>query len=211
MQHAMAEIDRSRAIVVAAGWHENAASLSDLEVANAFRDFEARVAAMKVDLDPPATDEFSFDFPEEELPAESTATEQVPYYLLWEQGRLVRVVLPFRGPGMWSTIHGLLALEADLVTVAGLLIVEHGETPGIGDRIEDPAWLDSWRGKRLYGPDGSFRLRVHTRPAEGDLPFNVDAITGATVTVDAVSDAVARWFGPQGYAPVLAELREEKP
>ncbi len=91
-----------------------------------------------------------------------------------------------------------------------MVIHDHGETPGIGDRIQRPAWLDSWRGKRLYGPDGGYRFRIISNPGQDQAPHAVDAITGATVTVVAVDAALAEWFGSDGYAPVLQSLREAR-
>jgi len=49
---------------------------------------------------------------------------------------------------------------------------------------------------------------VRARPRPEELPFAIDAISGATVTVNALEEAVARWFGADGYAPVLEALRE---
>ena len=39
----------------------------------------------------------------------------------------------------------------------------------------------------------------------------VDALTGATVTGDAVTSLVHYWFGPHGYQAFLAQLREQPP
>jgi Na+-transporting NADH:ubiquinone oxidoreductase subunit C len=109
---------------------------------------------------------------------------------------------------MWSTIHGFIALGPDLATVAGVRFHEHGETPGIGDRIEDRAWLASWAGKRAYGDAGEVVLRIGGTRA--DPAAHVDAITGATVTVGAVDRLVSFWLGPAGYGPFLAALRAEE-
>lgn len=208
IQQALASIDQARAIVTAANWHADVAGMSDLEIANAFRTFEPRLANLqagtlieRVDAAPAEVD----------LATVEDRPEQMPVYLLFDSGRLARVVLPIRGRGMWSTIHGLLALEGDLVTIAGLVILEHGETPGIGDRIENPDWLAGWRGKRLYDAGGRYRLMVDPRPQPEDLPFSIDAITGATITVSAVESAVAEWLGESGYGPLLEKLAQETP
>jgi Na+-transporting NADH:ubiquinone oxidoreductase subunit C len=39
----------------------------------------------------------------------------------------------------------------------------------------------------------------------------VDALTGATVTADAVTGLVHYWFGPHGYKLFLEHLRKEPP
>ena len=45
-------------------------------------------------------------------------------------------------------------------------------------------------------------------PAAG---HQVDALTGATVTANAVTALLQYWFGPGGYGPLLNRLREQPP
>jgi Na+-transporting NADH:ubiquinone oxidoreductase subunit C len=129
----------------------------------------------------------------------------MPVYLLEQQGQLDRIVLPIYGRGMWSTIYGVITLAGDLTTVIGVAFYDHGETPGIGDRIENPAWLEQWRGKRLYTDAGELRFDIRSG-SDADA-YRVDGITGATVTVSAVAAMIRDWFGPDGYGPFLAALR----
>lgn len=211
IQNALASIDYTRAVVEAAGSHSDTAAMSDIEIANAFRTFELRLADLDAGTFNTQADPAAYDYRSQLALNPRQRPRYMPLYLQYEEGRLVRAVLPFYGQGMWSTIHGLLALEGDLLTVSGLLIFEHGETPGIGDRIEEPKWLNNWRGKRLYDRDGNVRLHVSTRPAPEEAPFAIDAITGATVTVNAVEQAVVQWAGADGYGPLLAALRKEMP
>ena len=89
------------------------------------------------------------------------STRYAPVYLVYGQNdALERIVLPVHGKGMWSTIFGFVALQTDLQTVAAIDFHGHGETPGIGDRIQDPDWLAGWRGKRLYDATGQVRIQV---------------------------------------------------
>ncbi len=41
-----------------------------------------------------------------------------PVYMVWRDKEFDRIILPIRGAGMWSTLYGYLALEADLNTIA---------------------------------------------------------------------------------------------
>jgi len=41
--------------------------------------------------------------------------------------------------------------------------------------------------------------------------FEVDAMSGATVTGNAVTSMMHYWFGPHGYQELLAQLRERPP
>lgn len=142
-------------------------------------------------------------------PAVSPRPRYLPVYLVRGEAGLEGIVLPLHGAGMWSTIYAYLALRADLDTVAALRIHRHGDTPGIGDRIEDPEWLASWAGKRVYGPDGSVQIDVVRAPSRPR--HHVDAISGATVTSKGVARTVRAWMGDDGYAEMLARLRAPAP
>lgn len=119
--------------------------------------------------------------------------------------QLELVVLPIYGSAYQSTIHVLLALRGDLKTVASLKVVEHGETPGIGAKIEDPAWQQLWPGKQLSDDSGRIRLAVVRGPASS--VYEVDGITGATRTGRGISRMIEFWLGENGYGPVLESLR----
>ncbi len=129
-------------------------------------------------------------------------------HLVRRGGKLALVVLPIRGRGYQSTIRAYLALQGDLNTVAALSIYEQGETPGLGARVADPAWLSKWPGKRLAGNDGDVAIEVVTGAASG--PHEVDGITGASVTGFAVTDMIHFWLGRRGFGPVLDNLRTGK-
>ena len=71
-------------------------------------------------------------------------------YLVENQGKLDRLILPVRGYGLWSTLYGFLALEGDLNTVVGFGFYQHGETPGLGGEVDNPSWKALWKGKTLF-------------------------------------------------------------
>ncbi len=48
-------------------------------------------------------------------------------------------------------------------------------------------------------------------PASAAAAHEVDAISGASVTGNAVTQLVRYWFGPNGYEPFLENLRNETP
>jgi len=138
----------------------------------------------------------------------------VPAYLVWDGAELQRVVLPVQGKGMWSDLFGYIALESDLNTIAGMTFYEQNETPGLGDQILHEHWLQQWRGRRIYDDLGVPVFRV----SEGEVgeysdaaQFQVDALTGATVTGDAVTGMVRYWFGPHGFGAFLDRLKDDPP
>ncbi len=115
------------------------------------------------------------------------------------------MILPVYGTGYQSTIRANLALEGDLNTVAGFSVVEQGETPGLGARIEEASWQALWTGKKLADSDGDIRIEVVRGQASSE--YEIDGITGATHTSSGVSAAVRFWLGPDGFGPVLENLR----
>jgi Na+-transporting NADH:ubiquinone oxidoreductase subunit NqrC len=90
------------------------------------------------------------------------------------------------GRGLWGPIRGFVSLEPDWNTIRGVTFHDHIETPGLGAEISHADFLDQFRGKRLRGDDGTPALRVVSSGAEG--PFQVDGISGATITCDRVQD-----------------------
>jgi len=124
------------------------------------------------------------------------------------------VILPVRGAGMWSMLYGYIALDSDLNTIAGMTFYEQNETPGLGDQITHGHWLEQWQGRRVYDDQGQLRFRVSEGAvADGSATsgFEVDAISGATVTGNAVTGMMHYWFGPHGYQDFLTALREQPP
>jgi Na+-transporting NADH:ubiquinone oxidoreductase subunit C len=169
--------------------------------------FDARKAA----IDP----ELSVAIPAEEDRATlGRRSRYQTVYLVWKDGAVDRVILPINGAGMWSMLYGYLALEADLNTIAGAIFYEQNETPGLGDQITDRNWQAKWQGKQIYDHSGELLFHVAEGPVtEGSAAaaYQVDALTGATVTANAVTRLVQYWLGPHGYGPLLAQLRENPP
>lgn len=130
-----------------------------------------------------------------------------PVYLLESDGDLLLVVLPVSGIGYQSTLRAMLALEADMKTVAALTIIEQGETAGLGARIEDAAWQAQWQGKLVSNDTGEIVISVVRGQATG--PHEVDGISGASRTGNGVANMVRYWLGDHGFGPFLTRLQQE--
>ena len=169
--------------------------------------FDARKAA----IDP----ELSVAIPAEEDRATlGRRSRYQTVYLVWKDGAVDRVILPINGAGMWSMLYGYLALEADFNTIAGTIFYEQNETPGLGDQITDRNWQAKWQGKQIFDHTGELLFHVAEGPVTAGsaaAAYQVDALTGATVTGNAVTRVVQYWLGPHGYGPLLAQLRENPP
>jgi len=133
-------------------------------------------------------------------------------YLVNKDGKLDQIVMPVRGTGLWSTMYGYLALSNDGTTVRGITFYEHGETPGLGGEIDNRQWQASWVGKHIFDEAGDLKLNVikgmvdTTRP---NAEFEIDGISGATITANGVTNLIHYWMGPKGFGPYLHRLQEE--
>ena len=138
--------------------------------------------------------------------------ESVEIYLEKSGDAIEQIILPISGPGLWSTMRGYLALAPDGNTVRGIRFYEHAETPGLGDQIDKADWRNLWVGKHLYGDDNTPRIEVVRGFALRDatntnLKYQIDGLSGATLTGNGVSRLVQHWIGPEGFGPYLETYR----
>ncbi|TBW48608.1 Na(+)-translocating NADH-quinone reductase subunit C [Marinobacter halodurans] len=133
-------------------------------------------------------------------------------FVLKEDGKLKRVVLPIHGYGLWSTLYGFVSLEGDANTIEGLGFYQQAETPGLGGEVDNPKWKALWVGKKVYGPDleePQIQLvKGGVGPDAKDKEHKVDALSGATLTSRGVQHLVNFWMSERGFAPYLKKLRE---
>lgn len=133
-------------------------------------------------------------------------------YMVEQNGQLESLILPIRGYGLWSTLHGFLAVKPDLNTVVGLGFYQHAETPGLGGEVDNPKWKGMWPGKTLFDDSGKPIIRIvkgGVDPASPDAGHQVDALAGATLTSKGVDRLMQFWLGEQGFGPYLAKLRQQ--
>nr|VFK46106.1 MAG: Na+-transporting NADH:ubiquinone oxidoreductase subunit C [Candidatus Kentron sp. TC]VFK60375.1 MAG: Na+-transporting NADH:ubiquinone oxidoreductase subunit C [Candidatus Kentron sp. TC] len=131
-------------------------------------------------------------------------------YLVKREGKLRNLILPVHGYGLWSTMYGFLAFDADINTIKGLSFYEHAETPGLGGEIDNPKWRARWVGKLAHDEQGSPRLRVikgRVDPGRSEAVHQVDGISGATLTSKGVGNMMRYWLGENGFGPYLAKAR----
>lgn len=198
------DLERMRHVLLAAGLYDER-----VPVARAFARVEPRVVDLETGeyvpeeaFDPAAADVLP---PAEDVAGLGKRERHVRVYLVREMGRVSRIVLPVRGRG-WSMLKGFLAIDRDLATVVGFTIHEHDETAGLGAQVDDPKWKARWPGKRVYDPEGTLRLRVVRGGAGARPPYEVDGISGATITTEGLDSLVRFWFGDKGYRRYLARL-----
>lgn len=133
-------------------------------------------------------------------------------YMVEQDGRVDALILPIRGYGLWSTLHGFMAIKTDLNTVVGLGFYQHAETPGLGGEVDNPKWKALWPGKTLFDAAGKPVIRIvkgGVDPASPEAGHQVDALAGATLTSNGVDRLLQFWLGEQGFGPYLAKLRTQ--
>jgi Na+-transporting NADH:ubiquinone oxidoreductase subunit C len=86
------------------------------------------------------------------------------------------VAFAYAGSGLWGPMNGIVALNPDLRTLKGVTIMHQEETPGLGSRITEAAYLDQFRGK-----DFTTGLKL-VPEGKADAADEIDAITGATLS-----------------------------
>ena len=131
-----------------------------------------------------------------QLKAEITATsKKLPVYVFENV-----IVVPCYGPGLWGPIWGYIGIDKnDYKTIKSVCFGHKGETPGLGAKIADePAFAKSFTNKTI-GTEGLY-FEV-TKPGNRQTAdHGVDAISGATITSQALGKALNQWFGfYQGY------------
>jgi Na+-transporting NADH:ubiquinone oxidoreductase subunit C len=134
-------------------------------------------------------------------------------YLVEKDGELSRIILPVRGYGLWSTLHGFLALEADANTVIGLGFYQNAETPGLGGEVDNPKWKALWPGKEIY-QEGTMEPQIElikgsVDAGTPDAEHKIDGLSGATLTSRGVTNLVQYWIGEEGFGPYLSKFRKE--
>ena len=131
-------------------------------------------------------------------------------FLVKNGDQLQSIILPINGYGLWSTMYGFMALEADGQTVQSINLYDQGETPGLGGEVVNPNWRALWKGKKVYGENGEVALTLvkgTVDSSRSDAVYKVDGLAGATLTSRGVSNLVQYWMGEEGFAAYLNKIR----
>lgn len=132
-------------------------------------------------------------------------------YMVERDGKMESLILPVRGYGLWSTLHGFMAVKSDLKTVVGFGFYQHAETPGLGGEVDNPNWKALWPGKVLFDASGKPAIRIvkNFDASNPNAVYQVDALAGATLTSNGVDRLLQFWLGEQGFGPYLAKVRAQ--
>lgn len=214
-------LDRKKNILIAAGLYEGDETID--------RIYADKVVAKAIDIETGEyTDQVDPASYSDQKAAKDPKTQYVipsdkdiagirtraPFKIVYEitgaAGNVEQVVLPIHGKGLWSTLFGFLAVEKDGNTIKGLGFYQHAETPGLGGEVDNPNWKALWPGKKIYDEQQEVKIEVIKGRVDTSRPeskFQIDGLSGATITARGVSHLVQYWVSDQGYRKYLDKIR----
>lgn len=162
--------------------------------------FDAKLAAK----DPAQSIEIS---PEEDKAGIRTRAKYAEVYLVkGDDGKISQVVVPMHARGLWSVIYAFVSVQPDGNTINGITYYDQAETAGLGGEIANPRWQAYFHGKKLYNDKNEVAMTVG-KNASNNKEHGVDALSGATITSNAVDNSFKYWFSNNGFGPYLAKLK----
>ena len=227
LQSANKEFERSRNVLAAAGLYD--ASHSKEEVLNAFSAFSFKLVDLEKgnyltgsEINSLGIDLATFDQKKaaktEGISIELSGTEDIAgikrrsryagVYVLENNGRIEKIILPVHGYGLWSTLYGFLAVDGSGNDVQGLTFYSHAETPGLGGEVDNPSWKALWVGKKIYNANGDVALTVIKGKAPEGHMHNVDGLSGATLTSRGVANLIQYWMGEGAFGLYLSNVQK---
>ncbi len=102
-----------------------------------------------------------------------------------------KYVLPVTGRGLWGSLWGYIALNADKKTVFGTYFYHTSETAGLGARIGERWFQEQFNGKPIFNGDNTHAVALKVvKAGAASTETEVNGVTGATLTVNGVSKMV---------------------
>lgn len=223
LQEANKTLDQKKNILYAAGLFDKTKTIDEM-----FTSIETKVVDLATgsfvteDIVDPATfkqskaaftDDFGRVLTSDEDIAKLRRVEKYSVvYLVKENDKTEQVILPVRGKGLWSTMFAYVSLDADMSTIKGVSFYQHGETPGLGGEIENKNWQKSWQEKQIYSDSGDVALSFAKgkSSASGNAAnYEIDGLSGATLTTKGVDNLMEFWFGDHGFKPFITAMNKE--
>ena len=131
-----------------------------------------------------------FDVESKDITAKDDNAKRLPLYVAKVNNDTIYVV-PLYGRGLWGGISGYLALKKDFETVYGAYFTHESETAGLGARIVEEEFQQKFVGKKVFTDSTFNHVALALSKKIEDPEHQVDAITGATLTSNGVTDMFA--------------------
>lgn len=113
----------------------------------------------------------------------------LPVFVCSDNGKK-QYIIPVRGAGLWGAIWGYVALNDDFSTVYGAVFDHAGETPGLGAEISTSDFQRQFKNKKIYRNGEFVSVEVLKNGSAPINDYNVDGITGGTLTSKAVGKMI---------------------
>lgn len=145
----------------------------------------------------------------------ATEPANLPAFLGYgDDGELVGAVITAQAMGYADNITVLYSYSFDLEAIVGFKVLETKETPGLGDKVEtEPHFLANFDAlDARLNDDGTALANAIVTVKEGEKtePWQLDGITGATITSDAIGVILNQ--GSSYWLPALErDAREFQP
>jgi len=120
-------------------------------------------------------------FPEATSFSLTTGKDNYVYYKVYIKNKLIGYAIDASGKGFGGTIKIKVGMNFNK-TIRSIIVTNQNETPGLGTRIKSEKFTDQFMNKTLK----QVLLKKDSRKG------TIDAITGATISSRAVSEAVQK-------------------
>ena len=142
--------------------------------------YDEKVSAFEINLN----NELKKPVNEQRFPLYEASLDGEKYY-----------IVPLRGAGLWNAIWGYIALEEDKNTIKGAVFDHIGETAGLGAEITQKWFQNRFLGEKVFDENGNLVginvSKTNNDPKDLDKDdHEVDAISGATITGDGVTNMI---------------------
>ncbi len=113
-----------------------------------------------------------------------------------------KYIFPVKGRGLWGGLWGYISLNEDKQNVYGTYFSHESETAGLGSRIVERVFQESFNGRPVFGDNPSQVALTVTKAGSAKAETEVNGITGATLTSNGVAAMVTD--GLQSYIEFIS-------
>ncbi len=135
--------------------------------------------------DPAAKKAFIAEATAEEMAVELDGVAKTVYRVTGPKDKLLGWAVPAKGQGYADTIKLVFGVEPDASKLTGVKVIYNQETPGLGNKIVDMQFRDRFVGKPTAA------ALVAAKKTSGFKPNEIQAITGATISSQAICDIIS--------------------
>ncbi len=140
-----------------------------------------------------------------ELFSKERQNEQLVYAGFDENNSLVGIAVEASGQGFQDVLRIIYGYSPEKQTIIGYYVLETKETPGLGDKIEkDQTFLDNFSALDVSlneSLDALNNLVVPVKNGTKENPWEVDCITGATISSKAIANIISK--SSQYWVPLI--------